>query len=105
MLLNPRMILCHMVWHKVEHQFHTALLEPLAETGQCGLASQRGRDGIPGNRKSRAADVLLAQVRQGILEFPAPFGIGERSSLPCRTGLPDAKEPDPVKAHLPKTVQ
>src|SRR5437016_4575609 len=49
--------------------------------------------------------VRFAQVREGVLEFPAPLRIASRNSLARFTRLPHAQEPDPVEAHLRDAVQ
>ena len=50
-------------------------------------------------------DILFPQVRKRFLKFLAPFGVGARHPLPCRSGLPNAQEPDPVKAPLRQAIQ
>ena len=79
--------------------------EPLAQPGQRRIAAQTGVHRVAGDREPGAGDVLLAQVRQRLLELPAPLGVGARDPLRGRPGLPDAQEPDPVETHLGQAVQ
>ena len=72
-LLDPRVIRGHVVRNEIEHQPQTALLQTLAQPGQRGIASQSGVHDVAGDRKSGTRDVLLAQVRQRLLELLAPF--------------------------------
>ena len=82
-----------------------ALAEPLAQAGQSRVAAEIRVDRVAGDGETRAGDVLLAQVRQRLLEFAAPLRIAARDLLRRRAGLPDAQEPDPVEAHLGQAVQ
>src|SRR5262245_11938240 len=61
--------------------------------------------GIPGYRESGPADVILGQVGQRLFEFLAPFAVGARYALPCRTGRPDTEKPDPVESRAGESVQ
>ena len=60
---------------------------------------------VTGDGKPRAGNVVLAQVRQRVLKFAPPFGIGARDSLRPQAGLPHAEEPDPIQTHLDQTIQ
>ena len=104
-LVDPRVIRRHVVRDKVEHQLQSALLQPLAQTGQRRSAAQIAMDGVVLDGEPRAGDVFLSQVRQRLLKVPAPLGVGARDRLRRRAGLPHAQEPDPVKPQLGQAVQ
>src|SRR3989442_610485 len=76
-----------------------------AETVQGNIPSQILVHRVAGDREPRTGNVLFAQVREGVLEFPAPLRIASRNSLARFTRLPHAQEPDPVEAHLRDAVQ
>ena len=61
--------------------------------------------GVAGDRESRAGDVLVAEIRQRLLELVPPLGIAARDLLCGRPGLPDAQQPDPVEAHLGQAIE
>ena len=68
-------------------------------------ASRVGDHGVAGDGKTGPGDIFLAQVRQSLLEFLAPFRIGTGNLLPGRAGLPDAQEPDPVESHPGNAIE
>ena len=105
MVFDPGMIEPHVIGHEIEHQSQAALAEPLAQPGQCGVAAEILVHRVAGDRETGAGDVLLAQVRQRLLELAAPLGIRARDLLRRRAGLPDAEEPDPVETHLGQAIQ
>jgi hypothetical protein len=81
MLLGPGVVRGHVVRDEIEHEPQAPRPEPLAESGQRGIAAQAGVDRVSGDRKSGAGDVLLAEVRQRLLEFPAPFVVRSRYEI------------------------
>ena len=105
MILHPGMIQARVIGDEVEQQPQAALAEPLAQPGQRGIASELIVHRVAGDGETGTGDVLLAQVGQRLLKFSAPLRVAARDPLPCRTGLPDAQEPDPVEAHLGQAVQ
>src|SRR5436853_4712596 len=60
---------------------------------------------VSGNRKSRAGDVVVGEIAEGLLKFATPISMAARDLLRARTGLPDAEQPDPVEAHLREAIQ
>ena len=104
-VLHPGVIQAGVVGDEVEHQPQAARAEPLAQPGQRRVAAEVGMHGVAGDREAGAGDVLLAQVRQRLLELLPPLAIGARHPLPGRPGLPHAQEPDPVEPHLGQAVQ
>ena len=94
-----------MIGDEIEHQPQAALPEPLAQPGQGRIAAEILMHRVAGDREAGAGDVLLAQVRQRLLKFPAPLRIAARDLLRRQAGLPDAQEPDPVEPHLGQAVQ
>ena len=105
-LLDPGVIQAGVVGDEIEHQPQAALCGA-ARAG--GPARHRRPDAVmhrvAGDGETGTGDVLFAQVRQRLLEFPAPLRVAARDLLPRRAGLPDAQEPDPVEAHLGQAVQ
>src|SRR5208282_4292599 len=73
--LYPRMVGGGMVRHEVEHQLDAAPCQPFAESRQRRLTAQRLVDGIGGDRKAGAADVVLGQVEGNSLELGAPLRV------------------------------
>ena len=94
-----------MVGDEVEEQAQAASAEPLAQAGEGGIAAELCVNRVARDGEARAGDVLLAQIRQRLLELPAPLGVGARDALPRRPGLPDAEEPDPVESHPGEPVE
>ena len=105
MIFDPGMIEPHVIGHEVEHELQAALAEPLAQAGQGRVAAEILMHRVAGDREARAGDVFLAQVRERLLEFAPPLGIGARDLLRTRAGLPDAEEPDPVETQLGQAIQ
>ena len=105
MFFHPGMTEPHVIGDEIEHESQAALAEPLAQSGQRGVAAEILVHRIAGDRETGAGDVLLAQVRQRLLELAAPLGIGARDLLRRRASLPDAEEPDPVETHLGQAIQ
>jgi hypothetical protein len=103
--VDPRMVRGHVVRDEVEHQLQAALLEPSAQAGERRRAAQVAMHGVAVDREPRAADVVVAEVRQGFRELMTPLGIDEGDRPRRRTGLPDAQEPDPVDTLLGQAVQ
>ena len=81
--LDPRMVQGRMIGHEVKHQPETALIEPFTQAGQRLVAAQVRMRRVGGDRKSRAGDILLAQIRQGRLKIFPPLGLGARHLLPA----------------------
>src|SRR6516164_10697588 len=71
--LDPRMVRGGMVRHEIEHQLDAAARQSLAELPQRQLPAHRLGDGVGGDRKAGAADVVLAQIGQYGRELGAPF--------------------------------
>ncbi len=94
-----------MIGHKVEHQSQSALAEPIAQPSQRRITAEILRYGVPGDRESRPANILIAQVRQCLLKFAPPFWIAPRDILARESCLPNTPEPDPVKTELRKAIQ
>src|SRR5262249_15488808 len=105
MLLDPGMAEAHMIWDEIEHELEAALLESLAQPGEGTVAAKVGVDRVTGNSETRTGDVFVAQIRQRLAKFFAPFGIAPRDLLCLRAGLPDAEKPDKVKALRGQCVQ
>ena len=104
-VLHPGVIQAGVVGDEVEHQPQAPCPEPLAQAGQRRISSEVGMHGVAGDREAGSGDVLLAQVRQRLLELSAPLAIGARHPLPGRPGAPHAQEPDPVEPHPGRAVQ
>ena len=90
---------------EVQHEAETALPEALAQPGQRRIAAQARMHGVAGDGEPGAGDVLLAEVRQGLLELPPPLGVLARGPLPGQSRAPDAEQPDPVEPHGDDVVQ
>jgi hypothetical protein len=93
------------VGDEVEHQSQPAGLQPLPQAGEGGVATQIGMHRVSGDRKPGARDIVLAQVRQRLLELVPPIGLRSRHLLSGWSGAPHAQEPDPVESHLGHAVQ
>ncbi len=74
-LLDPGMIQPRVIRDIIEHQLLPALRKPLAQATQCRRVSQIRLHLITSNGKTGAADIRLAQIRQGLLEFQAPMRV------------------------------
>ena len=81
--LHPGMVGRGMVRHEIEQQLDAAPCQPFAELRQCRLAAERRADGISGDRKARAADVVLGQVGQNGLELGAPLRMLRETARPA----------------------
>ncbi len=81
MFLHPRMIQPHVIRDKIEHQSQPAVAKPGTKASEGGIAPETLVNLIASDRETRAGDVLLAQVRQGLPKFAAPLGIRTRDSL------------------------
>ena len=95
MVFDPGMIEPHVIGHEVEHQSQAALAEPLAKPCQCRVSAEIRVHRVAGDGETGTGDVLLAQVRQRLLELAAPFGIASR----------DAPAPAPVCQTLSNQIQ
>src|SRR5262249_23933826 len=102
---HPGVIEPHMVGDKIEHQSQAALTQSFAQPEKRLISPKFFVHGISGDRKTRAGDVFLSQVRQRLLELTAPLRIRSRDSLRRQTRLPNAKEPDPVESHLDEAIE
>ena len=91
------MVQTGVVGHEVEKQPQAAHTEPLAETAERRVAAEVIVDDIARDREPRAADVLLAEIRQRLFEFASPLGIRTRDSLRSRSSLPYTEEPNPIE--------
>ena len=60
---------------------------------------------VTSNGKSGAGDVLLAQVRQGLLKFSPPLGVAARHLPRSFTRLPHAQHPNPIEPLRRQTIQ
>ena len=105
MLVDPGVIRRHVVGNEVEHQLQAALLQSLAQARQRRVAAQIAMDGVARDGEPGAADVVVPEVRQRLLELAPPLRIRARDRLRRRAGLPHAQEPDPVEAQLGQAVQ
>ena len=103
--LHPRVVQRRVIRDEVEHEPEATRPESVAEASQSRIAAQARVHGVAGDGEPGADDVLLAQVRQGLLELAAPFRVTAGNALPGQAGLPDAQEPDPVEAHFRQAVQ
>ena len=74
-LLDPGVIQAGVIGDKIEHQPQATLPEPLAQAGQSGIAAQILMHRVAGDGETGSGDVLFAQVRQRLLELPAPLGV------------------------------
>src|SRR5262249_33632215 len=105
MIFDPGMTKSHVIRHKIEHETQVALAKPLTKPGQGPIAAESLMDGVSSNGKSRAGDVLLAQVRQNLLKFSPPLGVAARHLPRSVTGLPYAQHPNPIKTLSRHTIQ
>src|SRR6202030_140750 len=103
--LHPEMVGSGMVRHKIEQQLDATTRQPFSELRQRPLAAQRVTDGVCGDRKTGAGDILLGQVGQNRLKFGAPLRVAARNRPPGSADLPDAKQPDPVETLLCKAIE
>ncbi len=94
-----------MVGHKIEHQPDAAPGQPGAEPGQRRIAAEAGADGVFGDRKAGAADILVDKVGQGLDQFRPQIRIGAIEFASGRSGLPYAQQPDPVEPRLCEAVE
>ena len=78
MILHPGVIRGHVVGDEVEHQPQPARGEALAQSGERRVAAEVAMHRVAADGEARPGDVLLAQVRQRLLELPTPFGIRSR---------------------------
>jgi hypothetical protein len=78
------------VGDEVEHQPQAPRPEALAQPGQRRIFSEIGMHGVAGDREAGSGDVLLAQVRQRLLELSPPLAIGARHPLPGRPSARDS---------------
>jgi hypothetical protein len=99
MLLDPRVIEGGVVRHEIEHQAQVPLGEALAQSSEGRIAAEVGMHYVAGDRKSRARDIVLGEVRERRFEFPSPLRIGARRALTGEPGSPHAQQPDPVEPH------
>src|SRR5262245_36810290 len=60
---------------------------------------------VASDGKSRACDVLLAQVRQRLLKFSPPFNVAARHLPRGVAGLPNTQHPNPVETLSRQTIQ
>ena len=58
-IFHPGVIQARVIGNEVEHQAQAALAQTVAEPRQSGIPSQKFMDGIAGNRKPRAENVLF----------------------------------------------
>ena len=104
-LLNPRVIQRGVVWNKIQHQLQATFPQPLPHPGQRGRPAETFVDRVPGNRKARAWNIRVSQIRQSILKFLSPFRIAPRDALPGLAGLPHAQKPNPIKTLAGEIIQ
>ena len=76
MLLDPRMIERRVVGHEVEHQPQAALRSRSRSRASAASPPRSAMHGVAGDREPGTGDVLLAQVRQRLLELPPPLRVG-----------------------------
>jgi len=72
---------------EVEHEPEATRPESVAEASQSRIAAQARVHGVAGDGEPGADDVLLAQVRQGLLELAPPLGFS--SSVARRPRIRD----------------
>jgi hypothetical protein len=104
-ILEPLMIQAGVVRNEVEHHAQTALPHARAQARERRVAAEVAMYGVAGDRESGAGDVVLAQVRQGLLEFPAPLRTAPRDCLARQSRLPNAQQPDPVETSLREAIE
>jgi hypothetical protein len=105
MILHPWMIQGGVIGHEIQHLPEAPRPEAIAQAGQRLVAPEVGMHGVTGDREAGAGDVLVAQVRQCLLELSAPLWIGARHALTRRSRAPDTQEPEPVEAHLADAIE
>ena len=103
--LDPRVVQRGVIGDEVEHEPKTALPEAVAQPGQRRIPAEARVHRVAGDREPGAGDVVIAEVRQRLLELFPPLGILPRCPLPGLSRSPDAEEPDPVEPHAGDAVQ
>ena len=63
------------IGNKVKHQLQATFPQAEAKACQSRIPAQGLMCGVAGDREPGSCDVLFPQVRQSILELPAPLGI------------------------------
>jgi hypothetical protein len=104
-LLNPGMVGCRVVGHKVEQQTHASIVDSLAKTAQGSIPSEVRVYGVTLNCKARATDVRIVEIRKQRLKLAAPLGICQRDPSSSGPSLPDAKKPNPIETRVRQPVQ
>jgi hypothetical protein len=94
-----------MVRNEIEHQPQPSFLHPKAQTVQRLIASKRLMDPIAGDRKTRAADILVLEIRERMLKFASPTCMDSRDLSRFVARLPNAQQPNPIHTGIAPSIE
>ena len=95
---HPSMIQTRVVRHEVEQEPHAAVAKSLPNSRQRRLVAEIRIQRVILDGERRSVDIRVREVGKDFLVVPSASRVGHCNLTTERPGLPNAEQPDPVKA-------